>query len=92
MARGCSGRGRTAWTPGEGRGHRPHLRSVCVARVCARALWGGGAHAQLSTFERYATEVSSGQLKWGLVHTEKFWRENARSVEANDFALLKVPQ
>lgn len=26
----------------------------------------------------------------GLVHSEKFWRENAKELEANDFALLKA--
>lgn len=31
----------------------------------------------------------SGQLKWGVVHTEKFWREHAREVEADDFFILK---
>jgi V-type H+-transporting ATPase subunit H len=28
-------------------------------------------------------------LRWGIVHTEKFWRENAKLVEHNDFELLK---
>ena len=28
--------------------------------------------------------------RWGIVHTEKFWRENAKFVEANDFKLLKM--
>jgi len=45
---------------------------------------------ELSTFERWAAEVNSKQLKWGLVHQEKFWRENAKELEANDFALLKA--
>lgn len=31
----------------------------------------------------------SGQLKWGPVHTEKFWREQARKFEADDFFILK---
>jgi len=44
---------------------------------------------ELSTFEMYQQEVRSGQLKWGLCHTEKFWRNNVRSMEADDFALLK---
>ena len=46
-------------------------------------------HRELSTFERYTAEVASCQLRWGLVHSEKFWRENARAVEAEDFKLLK---
>ena len=28
--------------------------------------------------------------RWGIVHTEKFWRENAKFVENNDFKLLKM--
>lgn len=46
-------------------------------------------YRELSTFERWAAEVQSKQLKWGLVHQEKFWRENAKELEANEFALLK---
>ena len=35
-------------------------------------------------------KVRSGTLKWGILHTEKFWRENAKFVEGNgDFSLLK---
>ncbi|CAM9887279.1 unnamed protein product [Ectocarpus sp. 4 AP-2014] len=43
----------------------------------------------LSTFECYSQEVMSGQLKWGPVHTEKFWREQARKFEADEFFILK---
>lgn len=46
-------------------------------------------YRELSTFERWVAEVRSGTLKWGILHTEKFWRENAKFVESNDFALLK---
>mmetsp|Transcript_108055 Transcript_108055/g.314315 ORF Transcript_108055/g.314315 Transcript_108055/m.314315 type:complete len:289 (+) Transcript_108055:87-953(+) len=45
---------------------------------------------ELSTFERWAAEVNGKNLKFGLVHSEKFWRENAAELEANDFALLKA--
>jgi V-type H+-transporting ATPase subunit H len=45
---------------------------------------------ELSTFDRYASELHSGSLSWGIVHTEKFWKENCRFMEANDWALLKV--
>lgn len=47
-------------------------------------------YRELSTFDRWATEVLSGNLRWGIVHTEKFWRENFKSVESNDFSLLKA--
>lgn len=46
-------------------------------------------YRELSTFDRWASEVQSGALRWGIVHTEKFWRENNKFVEANDFQLLK---
>lgn len=36
-----------------------------------------------------AFQVMSGQLKWGPVHTEKFWREQARKFEADEFFVLK---
>ena len=31
-----------------------------------------------------------GALRWGIVHTDKFWRENAKFLEKNDFQLLKA--
>ena len=40
-------------------------------------------YRELTTLERYAAEVRSGDLAWGLVHTDKFWRENARAAEAD---------
>ena len=48
-------------------------------------------YRELSTFECWAAEVTSGKLRWGICHTEKFWRENARFLEDGDFKLLKVP-
>ena len=36
---------------------------------------------ELSTLEIYAAELDSGDLTWGLVHSEKFWRENAAAAE-----------
>ena len=47
-------------------------------------------YQELSTFDRYAAELSSGSLTWGIIHTEKFWKENCRFMEANDWALLKL--
>ena len=46
-------------------------------------------YRELSTFERWSSEVSSGHLRWGIVHTEKFWRENFKFVEADEFKILK---
>jgi len=47
-------------------------------------------YRELSTYDRWVSEVSSGALRWGIVHTEKFWRENNRFIEANDFSNLKL--
>jgi len=44
---------------------------------------------EFSGFDRWETEVNNGNLHWGITHTEKFWRENAKLVEKNDFKLLK---
>ena len=43
----------------------------------------------LSTWERYVSEVASGQLKQGILHTEKFWRENVRKTENKEFKIIK---
>ena len=47
-------------------------------------------YRELRTYERWSTEVTSGHLKWGILHTEKFWKENARFVESDNFAMLKA--
>ncbi|CAM9300978.1 unnamed protein product [Phaeothamnion confervicola] len=46
-------------------------------------------YRELSTFERYSQEVMSGQLRWGAVHTDKFWREHVRETEINDFFIVR---
>jgi V-type H+-transporting ATPase subunit H len=40
---------------------------------------------ELTAFDRWVSQIYSGALRPGVVHTEKFWRENARFVEAEDF-------
>jgi V-type H+-transporting ATPase subunit H len=54
-------------------------------------LKGALAHdtRELTTFEAYAQEVRSGRLRWGVVHSEKFWRESARACEADDFFIIR---
>jgi len=47
-------------------------------------------YKELSTFDRYTTELQSGDLQWGILHTEKFWKENNRFMELNDWKLLKL--
>lgn len=44
----------------------------------------------LSTFEKYLKEIKTRKLTWNPVHTEKFWRENIKRFEDNDFGLIRV--
>mmetsp|Transcript_15832 Transcript_15832/g.49589 ORF Transcript_15832/g.49589 Transcript_15832/m.49589 type:complete len:457 (+) Transcript_15832:45-1415(+) len=46
-------------------------------------------YRELSSFEKYQAEVDGGELDWGLVHSETFWKENAKLAEDRDFALIK---
>jgi V-type H+-transporting ATPase subunit H len=45
---------------------------------------------ELSSIERYEKEVKQGNLEWGFLHTEKFWREHAKEFEKEDFYLVKL--
>ena len=47
---------------------------------------------EMTRWEVYKSEVESGRLQWGMVHTEKFFKENARLLEGSDgdFHLLRV--
>jgi len=49
-------------------------------------------YKEMSRWEVYKNEVESGHLQWGSVHTEAFFKENARMLEGSDgdFKLLKV--
>jgi len=45
----------------------------------------------LSSFDEYCTEVSSGRLQWSPVHkSEKFWRENCQRFNEKNFELIKI--
>ncbi len=44
---------------------------------------------EITTFECYCQEVLSGQLNWGVLHTERFWRETAKEMDADDFFIIK---
>ncbi len=46
-------------------------------------------YRELSSFDRLRSEYEAGSLRWGIVHNEKFWRENVKYLEKDDFALLK---
>lgn len=47
-------------------------------------------HTELSSFDRYKAELESGNLRWGIVHTEQFWKDNHRFMDANNWLLLKL--
>jgi len=46
----------------------------------------------MTRWDIYKSEVESSHLQWGAVHTEKFFRENAKNMEGSDgkFRLVKV--
>lgn len=43
----------------------------------------------LSSFEKYKTELLSGDLAWTPVHTERFWRENVNKFDEKGFSLVR---
>merc|ERR1719215_1195015 len=45
---------------------------------------------EMSNFDRYERELKEGQLKWGFIHSSKFWSENVLKFEQNDFRALKM--
>ena len=44
----------------------------------------------LTSFEKYQKQIDSGELVFGPVHTEKFWRENVSRFSANEFKIIKT--
>jgi len=46
--------------------------------------------AEMSNFARYERELGSGKLKWGFIHSPKFWSENVLKFEQNDWRALKA--
>ncbi|CAD7937413.1 unnamed protein product [Amoebophrya sp. A25] len=44
----------------------------------------------LTNFERFEREVVGGKLKWGFIHSEKFWLENVLKCEANNFRVIDL--
>jgi len=45
--------------------------------------------SELSNFDRYQTELATGRLSWGFIHSNKFWQENVKKFEANNFKAIK---
>jgi len=45
---------------------------------------------ELSNFDRYEKELSSGNLRWGFIHSEKFWAENVMKCEKDEFKAIRT--
>ena len=47
---------------------------------------------EMSRWDLYKVEVEGGVLQWGILHTEKFFKENARNLEGpnGNFDVLKA--
>lgn len=43
------------------------------------------AHIELSRWDVYEAELESGCLRWGVVHTEDFFRDNVGKMEVKSF-------
>ncbi|CAD8120222.1 unnamed protein product [Paramecium sonneborni] len=43
----------------------------------------------LTSFEKYIKELNAQNFCWSPVHTEKFWKENVKKFEENDFLLIR---
>lgn len=41
--------------------------------------------------ERYEKELRTGHLNWGLLHTDKFWKEHFMAFENKEFELIRYP-
>jgi len=43
----------------------------------------------LTSFEKYQKELNNGILEWGPIHSERFWKENFKKMEDNNFLLIE---
>jgi len=43
---------------------------------------------EFSNFDRYDRELRSGSMRWGFIHSHKFWSENFTKFEVNNFEAL----
>lgn len=43
----------------------------------------------LSSFEKYVKELTGQLLEWSPVHSEKFWKENVKKMEDQDFLMVR---
>lgn len=44
----------------------------------------------LSSFEKYIKEIDTDILSWGPCHSEKFWKENVKRFEEDDFKFIRI--
>ena len=45
---------------------------------------------ELSNLDRYEKELSSGNLRWGFIHSEKFRAENVMKLENDEFQAIRT--
>lgn len=51
----------------------------------------GQVYEDMSSFDEYASEISSGMLEWSPVHrSDKFWRENVERLNEDRHKLVKI--
>ena len=43
----------------------------------------------LSSYEKYVKEIRTDVLNWGPCHSEKFWKQNVKKFEDNNYELVK---
>lgn len=67
------------------------LSTFCIDLKLLSSLLHATAH-DMTRWDVYVAEVNSGHLQWGMLHTEKFFKENAKRMEGpnTDFAIVKV--
>lgn len=46
--------------------------------------------SKYTNFDRYMSELQTGQLTWSFIHTEKFWIENVNKFDQKDFEAVKL--
>jgi len=49
-------------------------------------------YKEMSRWDVYQAEIDSGHLEWGVLHTEKFFKQNAKMLEGSDgnFGILRT--
>ena len=46
-------------------------------------------YKELTKWEVYQAELETGELQWGILHTEQFFKENARRMELDNFKYVR---